>query len=267
MGWSNEMVSSMFTLSKHRKQERREQSSRSVVQCWVFGEEGSGKTSFLRALVGPWEMQNSERNGKDDKKEEYVAAEMVTLTQTQKTLMLMEVSPEKARSLIAKAEEMSVPSPFEQMDVAVFLYAANDRRSFVEARNLMLKVSEAGGDYLPCLLLCTKSDLPPAQGLEDDVRELCAELKMKTPVRISVEKGELNDVYRTLVQTAIKPTIDSIPETPARKSQRMRRLWTKRLLIAGGAASAIILFSVYVYPRWRTKEPHDAGAEMRMARR
>jgi len=265
MGWSNEMVPSMFTLSKHRKQERRELSSRSVMQCWVFGSEGSGKTTFLKALVGPGEMQNTE-NGIEDQHEEFVAADSISLVHTEKTLIMTEVSSERANRLVSKAVESAVGQPFEAVDVAVFLYAANDRRSFVEAQNLMLKVSEAAGDYLPCLLICAKNELSMASGLKDAVENLCDQLKLRPPVLISAQDRELNDVFQTIMQTAVKPTIDTIPETPARKSQRMRRLWTKRLIIAGGVASAVALFTVYVYPRYR-KSSTDLPIEFKNSRR
>jgi len=254
MGWSSDSVSSLFSLSKHRKQERREQTSRLVIQCWVFGSDSSGRKDFLRAFVGP----SSEPDNGGEAVEEYVAAGRVSLGQSEKTLVLKEVSAERAAALAGKDRE---GSEFDEADVAVFLYSNNSRQSFDEAKTLMLKVSEAAGDYLPCLLVCTKSDQPAATGMKKAVEAVCQELRLRSAVRVSTKKGEMSEVFKTIVEVAIKPPHDSIPETPARKARRMRKLWTKRLLIAGGVATATALVVIYVYPRWSSQSSNDIKSQ------
>lgn len=252
MGWANESVPSLYTLSKHRRQERRDHTTRSILQCWVFGEDGEEKRSLVKALTGPGDMQKTE-NGVEDP-EEVVAVDTISLSNMSKTLAMMEVSSQRVNRLISKSEEEKEQRPFDSVDIAVFVYSSEDRRSFNEAQNLLLKVSEAAGDHLPCLLICVKKNQTTGAGLKETVRQLCEELKIRLPIEILLQSGELNDVFRTIVKTAIHPTLDTIPETPARKAQRMRKLWTRRLVVVGGVVSVAAVFTVYVYPKLKSKE-------------
>ena len=114
-------------------------------------------------------------------------------------------------------------------------------------------MSTAAGDYLPCLFIASKLDQPMASELKSDCAKCCEELKMREPIAVSSKNGEFSSVYRTLVEIAVKPGPKDIPETPARKAAKIRRLWMQRLFIAGGVGMVATAVALYVVPRWRVE--------------
>ncbi|CAD7698024.1 unnamed protein product [Ostreobium quekettii] len=259
LGCDSQEVVDLCTTTKRRKLERREQLSRSVLQCLVFGSKGCGKTSLLRGLVGSSAptAQGLEAG------HNYVAVASVTSPQFgERTLVLKEVGPEAASALLKQDGE---GGPLEAVDVAAFVFDGNDAKSFAEAQSLMLQVSTTAGDYLPCLFVASKLDQPMAPDLKSDCAACCAELKMREPLPISAQNGEFGSLFRTLVETAVRPGPKDIPETPARKAAKIRRLWMQRLLLAGVAGVVALGVAVYVVPRMRGEGRPD-GTDVARAR-
>lgn len=253
LGFNNDMISSLYTLSKHKRQERRETLTRSIIQCWVFGSKGCGKSTFLKALVGPDEMQKVQENNGINEGDDYIAVDLVSLNNSSsKTLVLHEANPAQTEQLLDDVETAERVN-LESIDVAVFLYSADNAKSFLEAKRLMLQISEAAGDHLPCLLICTKSELDLHQETIKNVKSTCEELKLREPISISAKTGELHSIYKVIINAALKPSVDMVPETSARRHVRMRRLWTRRLLTVGLVGTTAALVAIYVWPKLKSR--------------
>lgn len=98
------------------------------------------------------------------------------------------------------------------------------------------------------MFIATKKDLTMPRELNEDIIKVCDELKMANPIKISTKTGDLNKVFRTLTQVAMKPGTKDIPETPSRKAARARRKWMHRMLALGIASIIAGLGSRYLLP-------------------
>lgn len=254
LGWNGGPVSDLCSIWKRRRHDKRDVGSRSIIQCMVLGSTGCGKTSLLKGLVG---QANSET---EDAKGDYVAVSSISLPSAgDKTLVLQEVGVEAAKKLLKEPVD---ESKFDNVDVAAFVFDSSDPKSFHEAQKLVLQVSSASADTLPCVFIAAKKDLTKPKELTEDIEKVCEELKMRKPIEVSTQSGELNKVYRTLTQIAIKPGPNDIPETPARKAAIARRVWMRRMLVCAGVIVAAGAASLYVVPSIKQKKNESSQSRV-----
>lgn len=110
------------------------------------------------------------------------------------------------------------------------------------------------GDILPCILIQTKADLPATTDIKTGSERVINELKLREPIKVSIKMGELNSVYKNLIQIALRPGFYDIPETPTRKAAKIRRLWMKRVLLVSSVGIGAGMLLLYIYPVLISKE-------------
>eukprot|EP00798_Chlamydomonas_sp_ICE-L_P021336 gene21336-28272_t len=108
-------------------------------------------------------------------------------------------------------------------DVAAFVFDSRSPSSFQAAADMMAAVSSAAGESLPCLLVAAKDDLGMAPALNEEVTLVCGDMGVPRPIPVSVESGQMNDVFKRLVVAALLSSEDHVPDTPARKVDQLAR--------------------------------------------
>lgn len=255
---------------RKRPDKRHEGAHRSTVSCLLFGSKGCGKSALAKALAG---HRHDEPLPRD-----LVSAGNVPHHGTLKTLVITEVSVEAQAELRAgpAAQRSSAPSvvhssdtaisgaavqrgsspagtspkagsllsELTRCDVAAFAFDSSSAASFNEAVELLVAVSTAAGDALPCLLIAAKDDLGMSPELQAACTAKVCELRLAGLQAVSVVTGELNGVFSQLVDAALRPE-GHIPDTPLR---RARRNTVRRVALYAGVAVA---GSLAIYGLWR----------------
>eukprot|EP00884_Botryococcus_braunii_P020843 jgi/Botrbrau1/7442/Bobra.0083s0015.1 len=233
--------SHLFCFSRPRRQERKgDTPSRSFYRCAVFGAEGSGKSSLVRAFVGADVPAENSHN--------LIAVGPVPAQPPgnfhSPTLMLEEFSERAAEQLLTRescAESLAV------FDCAAFLFDNSQVASFRIALQLLLRVATRAGDSLPCLFLASKDDLPMPKDLVRECGEVCGLLALPLPLPLSMHRRtDGQHVYTELIQAARHPE-RAIPLTPSLRAQRQYRNMLKRaaLYTALGVTSGLVVYGLY----------------------
>ncbi|TVU45426.1 hypothetical protein EJB05_04913 [Eragrostis curvula] len=228
---------SAFTITRKRRDDRkRKQTHKNVFRCCVFGARGSGKSALLQSFIGRQDPLPSDS--------ERFATNTVDLTDgTKKTLILQEIPEDDVRSLLANRESLA------QCDVAVFVYDSCDEFSWQRARDLLLKVAtygESTGYKVPCLIVAAKDDLDQSPHAFQESTRVSQDIGIETPIPISVESRDLNNVFCRIVHAAQQPHL-SIPETEAGKTSRHYRQFLNRSLMVVSAGTAVAVVGIATY--------------------
>jgi hypothetical protein len=108
-------------------------SEENILQCFVFGPKCAGKYSLLNSLLGgPFSKINS-TNG-----ERYAANVVDKLWGSKKTLILWEIPEDGVKKKLSNKEFLAA------CDVAVFVYASSDAKSWKRSKELLLDVARQG---------------------------------------------------------------------------------------------------------------------------
>eukprot|EP00873_Tetraselmis_striata_P036981 jgi/Tetstr1/457245/TSEL_004174.t2 len=233
----------LFATSRRRKQERKsEHPGRGILQCYVFGATGSGKTGLLHGLVG---LPHSDvESGVHTCA---VAVGEVNGHEPRRTLVMQEVTEEMAERLLAGGAGREERAQWlAAADVGLFLFDSSAAESFAYAHELMLQVATASGDSLPCMFAASKDDIGMSQELVERCKECCAELAMPLPIPVSMHAGETSSVYARVAEAATAPA-RFIPETPSLKAMRQYQQTLRRCLIYAGAgvAGGALCYTLY----------------------
>jgi len=253
--WGTEAPQLLTRCVRRRPDKKNEMTARSTVHCLVFGPRGSGKSSLLKALAGRPEQQVAGSSplvsvgvvqGEEGRERSLVMTEVPddVVTEFMTSLELSRAAPAGSST---EAHTSAMPN-LARCDVAAFVFDASSSESFRAARVMMLAVSTAAGDTLPCVMVAAKDDLCMAHSLQYEVQTTAASLELPLPVPVSVETGELSGVFRRLVSAAVRPD-GHIPNTPARKAHK---LFIRRLYLGGGTAlcTAVALYGMYRLYKW-----------------
>ncbi|KAK3149560.1 hypothetical protein QOZ80_3AG0219100 [Eleusine coracana subsp. coracana] len=235
VGYLGDFASAFTTTRKRRDDRKRKQTHRNVFHCYVFGPRGSGKSALLQSFIG---RQPSDPLPSSS---ELFATNTVELTdETRKILILHEIPEDDVRSLLTNQESLAT------CDVAVFVYDSSDEVSWQRTRDLLIKVAthgESTGYKVPCLIVAAKDDLDQSpHALQESTRDIGIE----TPIPVSVESRDLNNVFRRIVHAAQQPHL-SIPETEAGRTSRQYRQLLSRSLMVASAGAAIAVVGVTAY--------------------
>ncbi|KAK9829241.1 hypothetical protein WJX72_004718 [[Myrmecia] bisecta] len=232
-------ASEFFSISKPRKQERKDPAPRSVFQCHVFGAAGAGKTAVLEGLVAqphPLKRPKAQRS--------MMAVGQVERKEGPPATLIMRELDEAATSKLLNASNRA--EQLAAADVAAFVFDSSDPASFRTAQRLILEVAAASGDSLPCVFVAAKDDLGMSQDLVSECGAVCASLQLRQPLSISAKVGSPAAVYGELIGAALQPELFT-PLTPSLKAARQYRRILRRALIytAAGTVTAAAAYAVY----------------------
>ncbi|GAA5932845.1 hypothetical protein JCM3775_002254 [Rhodotorula graminis] len=243
-------TTSALQVTKPRRPSRRKGTpvERSVFLAYVLGASGSGKTALLRAFVGkgfaggaraghdPWAAQG--RGGKAATWPKGSSATGPGGAGSQGALAAAEAAAAgrgKGKSVVNCVEEgggerylvlqefgstyesevLRNKKKLELADVLVFVYDSSDTNSFSYVSNLRQQYKL---DDIPTLFVATKSDLDLAQQRHEVQPDTyCRKLSLRVPLAVSVRRGELADLYHTIVRIAQHP-LSALPYGPDRSS-------------------------------------------------
>ncbi|BGP03689.1 Mitochondrial Rho GTPase 1 [Rhodotorula toruloides] len=114
-----------------------------------------------------------------------------------------------------ESEVLRSKKKLELADVLVFVYDSSDTNSFSYVSNLRQQYKL---DDIPTIFVATKSDLDLAQQRHEVQPDTyCRKLSLRVPLAVSVKRGELANLYHTIVRIAIHP-LSALPYGPDRSS-------------------------------------------------
>ncbi|KAL8530650.1 hypothetical protein ACS0TY_007620 [Phlomoides rotata] len=220
-------AASALHITRRRSLDRKkQQTERSVFQCFVFGPKKAGKTALLMSLLG----RPFSENYIPTTREKYVVNVVNHHMGNKKTLILREIPEDGVKKLLSNKESLA------DCDAAVFVYDSSSESSLKGAKELLTYVARQGeesGYGMPCLLIAAKNDQSSSIASEESVK-ICLDMGIDTPIPISVKERDVNDVFSRIINAAEHPHL-SVPETDIGRSQkRYRQLVNRALMCLSG---------------------------------
>ncbi|KAL8260337.1 hypothetical protein R6Q59_028290 [Mikania micrantha] len=227
LGYTNDPATALRATRKRTLDVKKQQSDRHVFQCFVFGPKNAGKSSLLNSFVGR-SFQNSHGSSGY---QSYTVNAVDQLRATKKTLILHEILEDDVKQFLSSKESLAA------CDVAVFVYDCSDEYSLKRASEFLMDVARRGEDTgygVPCLFVAAKDDLDSYPMAIRDSEAICQELKIDAPIRISVKKREMNNIFWRIVNAAERCHL-SVPETEyGRNMKQYRHIVNRSLMLASG---------------------------------
>ncbi|KAK1582479.1 hypothetical protein Q3G72_015440 [Acer saccharum] len=223
---------------RRRLDRKKQQSERTVFQCFVFGPKHAGKSALLNSFIGrPFSDDYSSTT------EERYSVNVVEHGGIRKTLVLREIPEDGVGKLLSNKESLAA------CDIAVFVHDSSDATSWKRATELLVEVASHGEDTgfeVPCLIVAAKDDLDSFPMAIQDSTRVSQDMGIEAPIPISSRLGDFNNIFRRIVSAAEHPHL-SIPETEAGKSRKQyHRLINRSLMVVSvGAAVAIVGLAAY----------------------
>ncbi|KAD3336603.1 hypothetical protein E3N88_32122 [Mikania micrantha] len=251
LGYTNDPATALRATRKRTLDVKKQQSDRHVFQCFVFGPKNAGKSSLLNSFVGR-SFQNSHGSSGY---QSYTVNAVDQLRATKKTLILHEILEDDVKQFLSSKESLAA------CDVAVFVYDCSDEYSLKRASEFLMDVARRGEDTgygVPCLFVAAKDDLDSYPMAIRDSEAICQELKIDAPIRISVKKREMNNIFWRIVNAAERCHL-SVPETEyGRNMKQYRHIVNRSLMLASvGAAAAVIALAAY--RTYASRKTHSAS--------
>ncbi|KAD3336596.1 hypothetical protein E3N88_32115 [Mikania micrantha] len=251
LGYTNDPATALRATRKRTLDVKKQQSDRHVFQCFVFGPKNAGKSSLLNSFVGR-SFQNSHGSSGY---QSYTVNAVDQLRATKKTLILHEILEDDVKQFLSSKESLAA------CDVAVFVYDSSDEYSLKRASEFLMDVARRGEDTgycVPCLFVAAKDDLDSYPMAIRDSEAICQELKIDAPIRISVKKREMNNIFWRIVNAAERCHL-SVPETEyGRNMKQYRHIVNRSLMLASvGAAAAVIALAAY--RTYASRKTHSAS--------
>jgi Ras family protein T1 len=206
--------------------------SRSVLQGYVFGAQGSGKSSVLDRLANTAPFSAPPPNTSPKR----VAVNQVNTTRGHKYLTLMEFTAETEKSILSSDKEMNA------CDVVVLVFDATSPKS-VDNISKVYDQLQTSKRNLPVIVVGTKKDSLATDEAETAAANFCKSHLLNGPLMVSM-KGETADLYQQILETA---TQDFQPETSRGSGWgKTLGLTVVGLAIVGGIAYA---GKTYLWPK------------------
>ncbi|KAF5820504.1 putative small GTPase, EF-hand domain pair, EF-Hand 1, calcium-binding protein [Helianthus annuus] len=239
LGYTNDPTTALRVTRKRTLDAKKQQSDRHVFQCFVFGPKNAGKSSLLSSFVGRPFQNTHGLTGNQS----YTVNAVDQLRGTKKTLILHEIQEDDVKQFLSSKDSLAA------CDVAIFVYDSSDEYSLKRASALLMDVARRGEDTgygVPCLFIALKDDLDSYPMAVRDSEAICREMKIDAPIRISIKKREMNNIFWRIVNAAERCHL-SVPETEyGRNMKQYRHLVNRSLVFASvGAAAAVIALAAY----------------------
>ncbi|KAG1666031.1 hypothetical protein FOA52_006905 [Chlamydomonas sp. UWO 241] len=256
---------------RRRPEKKAEMGTRSTLHCYVFGPRGAGKTSALRALAGrgaagdvvvePGAVKPSAAVASvllEDGREKVLIMTEVADDVVSEFMMLQQIAGSGSAAAARAATPPALPD-LSKADAACFLFDSSSAESFRSASDMLVAVSTAAGDTLPCCLVACKDDLGMAQDMEAVVASACAQLCVAL-VSVSAAAGaggdaQLGGLPRRVVGMAMRPE-GCIPATPARRAQK---LFVRQAVLYSATATGALVTGLLLYRLYQAAAAPAAG--------
>ncbi|KAI3742739.1 hypothetical protein L1987_60433 [Smallanthus sonchifolius] len=251
LGYTNNPATALCVTRKRTLDVKKQQSDRHVFQCFVFGPKNAGKSALLSSFVGrPFQNSHGVTSYQS-----YTVNAVDQLRGSKKTLILHEILEDDVKQFLSSKESLAA------CDVAVFVYDSSDEYSLKRASEFLMDVARRGEDTgygVPCLFVAAKDDLDSYPMAIRDSEAICQELKIDAPIRISVKKREMNNIFWRIVNAAERCHL-SVPETEyGRNMKQYHRMVNRSLVLASvGAAAAVIALAAY--RTYASRKSHSAS--------
>ncbi|GAB4855539.1 hypothetical protein Ancab_024159 [Ancistrocladus abbreviatus] len=239
--YDGDAASAIRVTRKRRIDRKKQQSDRNVFQCFVFGPKKAGKSALLNAFLGR-PFSDSYTSTNEDRCAVNVV-ENAPLQGSKKILILREIPETGVKKLLSDKESLA------SCDVAIFVYDSSDELSWKKVTELLVDIASHGEDTgyeMPCLIVATKDDLDPYPMAIHDSTRVSQDMGIEAPIPVSAKLGDLNNVFRRIVNAAEHPH-SSIPETEAGRSRKQYHQLINRslLFVSVGTAVAIVGLAAY----------------------
>ncbi|KAI3861215.1 hypothetical protein MKX03_016637 [Papaver bracteatum] len=192
-------IASVLRITRRRRLDRKkQQSDRSVFQCFVFGPKGAGKSSLLNSFVG----RPSSEAYSPTTTECFATNTVNHLGGNKKTLILREIPEDGVKRLLSSKESLA------GCDVAIFVHDSSDEKSWKRATELLVDVATHGEDTgfeVPCLIIAAKDDLDPFPLSIQKSTRVSQDMGIEAPIPVSKQLGDLNNVFRRIISAAEHP--------------------------------------------------------------
>ncbi|PON76390.1 Parvalbumin [Parasponia andersonii] len=242
IGYSGDLSSAIRVTRRRRLDRKKQQSERSVFQCFVFGPKKAGKSALIDSFVGR-PFTDAYNPTTDDRYAVNVVDQPGGTKATKKTLVLREIPEDGVGNLLSSKESLAA------CDVAVFVHDSSDESSWKRATELLVEVAGHGEDTgfeVPCLIVASKDDLDSFPLAIQHSTRVSQDMGVEAPIPISTKLGDFNNVFRKIISAAEHPHL-SIPETEAGRTRKQyHRLINRSLMfVSVGAAVAIVGLAAY----------------------
>ncbi|RZC51225.1 hypothetical protein C5167_019647 [Papaver somniferum] len=226
-------IASVLRITRRRRLDcKKQQSDRNVIQCFVFGPKGAGKSSLLNSFVG----RPSSEAYSPTTTECFATNTVDHLGGNKKTLILREIPEDGVKRLLSSKKSLA------DCDVAIFVYDSSDEKSWKRANELL--VDEDTGFEVPCLIIEAKDDLDPFPLTIQNSTRVSQDMGIEAPIPVSMKLGDLSNVFRRIISAAEHPHL-SIPETEARPRKQYRQFVNRSLPFVSVGAAVAIAYRVY----------------------
>lgn len=239
IGYPGDPSSAIRVTRKRRIDRKKQQSERTVFQCFVFGPKKAGKSALLNSFLG----RPFSDNYTPTTDERYAVNVVDQPAGAKKTVVLREIPEEAVAKLLSNKDSLAA------CDIAVFVHDSSDESSWKRATELLVEVASHGEDNgfeVPCLIVAAKDDLDSfAMAIQDSIR-VSQDMGIEAPIPVSSKFGDFNIIFRRIVQAAEHPHL-SIPETEAGRTRKQyHRLINRSLMVVSvGAAVTIVGLAAY----------------------
>jgi GTPase SAR1 family protein len=200
LGWMGFAVLEGTNITAAIKEVRPNDAQKTVYQCRLMGNRGSGKTAFIRGLVGKQEDLIHV-----DGEEENVAIRRMTVAGSPMYLVLHENT-----TLLE-----GINAVLEGCDTVGLLYDQSSKDSFRHAVELYRTIRTAAPHVIPCVFIATKSDQPKVeQDFNMSPENFFKQLGLGPPLKVSKNSKEsLESAYKALASIARDPASGYSPRT------------------------------------------------------
>ncbi|XP_010244210.1 PREDICTED: mitochondrial Rho GTPase 1-like [Nelumbo nucifera] len=239
IGYVGDPASALRITRRRRLDRKKQQSERSVFQCFVFGPKNAGKSALLNSFLGRPFSENYSPTISD----RYTVNVVDQLGGGKKTLILREIPEDGVKTLLSNKESLAA------CDIAIFVHDSSDESSWRKATELLLEVASHGEDSgfeVPCLIVAAKDDLDPYPLAIQDSTRVSQDMGIDAPIPVSMKLGDFNSIFRRIISAAEHPNL-SIPETEAGRNRKHYHQLVNRSLmfVSVGAAVAIVGLAAY----------------------
>ncbi|KAI7743264.1 hypothetical protein M8C21_017936 [Ambrosia artemisiifolia] len=247
LGYTNDPATALRVTRKRTLDVKKQQSDRHVFQCFVFGPKNAGKSSLLSSFVGrPFQSSHSSNS---------YHSYVVNAVDQLRTLILHEILEDDFKHFLSSKESLA------SCDVAVFVYDSSDEYSLKRASEFLMDVARRGEDTgygVPCLFVAAKDDLDSYPMARRDSEAICRELKIDAPIRISVKKREMNNIFWRIVNAAERCHL-SVPETEYGRNRKQYRHIVNRSLVFASVGAAAAVVALAAYRVYASRKSHSAS--------
>ncbi|GFP86209.1 mitochondrial rho GTPase 1 [Phtheirospermum japonicum] len=239
IGYGGDPSTAIRVTRRKRLDRKKQQSERTVYQCFVFGPKESGKSALLNSFIGrPFPEDYVATIG-----DRYAVNVVDQPSGLKKTLVLREIPEDGVKEFLSRKEALSA------CDVAVFVHDSSREPSWQKATDMLVDVAsqgEATGYEVPCLIVAAKDDLDPYLTEIQDSTRVSQDMGIEAPIPLSTKLGDFSNIFHRIVRAAEHPHL-SIPETSAGKTRKQyHRIINRSLVfISVGAAVAVVGMAAY----------------------